>query len=77
MQLHFLSHLKYAVIFLFLFLFQSIMRKTDGAVTEVAIDFVTYGTKASGDRSGAYLFLPDGPAEVCTCFWSVIVFRDR
>ena len=34
-------------------------------MTNVAIDFVTYGTKSSGDRSGAYLFLPDGPAEVC------------
>lgn len=45
--------------------FQSITHKTDGAVTQVAIDFVTYGTKSSGDRSGAYLFLPNGPAEVC------------
>lgn len=34
-------------------------------MTEVAIDFVSYGTKSSGDRSGAYLFLPNGPAEVC------------
>ena len=39
-------------------------------MTEVAIDFATYGTKPSGDRSGAYLFLPDGPAEV-SAFWSV------
>lgn len=33
-------------------------------MTEAAIDFATYGTKSSGDRSGAYLFLPDGPAVV-------------
>ena len=45
--------------------FQSITHKEDGAVTQVAIDFVSYGTKSSGDRSGAYLFLPNGPAEVC------------
>ena len=46
------------------FLFQTITHKTDGTVTEAAIDFATYGTKPNGDRSGAYLFLPDGPAEV-------------
>lgn len=42
---------------------KSITDKQDGSVTSVAIDFVSYGTKASGDRSGAYLFLPDGPAQ--------------
>lgn len=25
---------------------------------------MTYGTKGYGDKSGAYLFLPDGPAKV-------------
>lgn len=44
-------------------LLKSITHKQDGSVTNVAIDFVSYGTKASGDRSGAYLFLPDGPAQ--------------
>ncbi|KAJ7393930.1 hypothetical protein OS493_003599 [Desmophyllum pertusum] len=44
-------------------LLKSITHKKDGAVTQVAIDFVSYGTKASGDRSGAYLFMPNGPAE--------------
>ncbi|KAL9985464.1 hypothetical protein ACROYT_G007876 [Oculina patagonica] len=44
-------------------LLKSITHKKDGAVTEVAIDFVSYGTKSFGDRSGAYLFLPDGPAQ--------------
>ena len=52
------------------FSFQSVTHKDDGSMTEVAIDFATYGTKPSGDRSGAYLFLPDGPAEV-SAFWSV------
>ena len=52
------------------FSFQSVTHKDDGSMTEVAIDFVTYGTKPSGDRSGAYLFLPDGPAEV-SAFWYV------
>ena len=46
------------------FPFQTITHKADGTVTEASIDFATYGTKPSGDRSGAYLFLPDGPAEV-------------
>lgn len=44
-------------------LLKSITHKKDGAVTQVAIDFVSYGTKSFGDRSGAYLFLPNGPAE--------------
>lgn len=44
-------------------LLKSVTHKDDGSMTEVAIDFATYGTKPSGDRSGAYLFLPDGPAE--------------
>lgn len=43
---------------------QTITNKKDGTLTEAAIDFATYGTKSSGDRSGAYLFLPDGPAVV-------------
>ncbi|XP_015768744.1 PREDICTED: alpha-mannosidase 2-like [Acropora digitifera] len=43
-------------------LLKTITHKKDGTVTEAAIDFATYGTKSSGDRSGAYLFLPDGPA---------------
>ena len=27
------------------------------------LQFVRYGTRRSGDKSGAYLFLPDGPAK--------------
>ena len=33
------------------FSFQSVTHKDDGSMTEVAIDFATYGTKPSGDRS--------------------------
>lgn len=53
--------------------FQSITHKQDGSVTNVAIDFVSYGTTASRDRSGAYLFLPDGPAQV----WLDIICKFR
>jgi alpha-mannosidase II len=28
------------------------------------IEFVQYGTRSRGDKSGAYLFLPDGPGKV-------------
>lgn len=31
----------------------------------VKLSFVEYGTKRTGDKSGAYLFLPDGAAKVC------------
>ena len=33
-------------------------------VIESTAQFVRYGTRRSGDKSGAYLFLPDGPARV-------------
>lgn len=56
-------------------IFQSITHKKDGAVTQVAIDFVSYGTKASGDRSGAYLFMPNGPAEVCFLVFLLLMIR--
>ena len=31
--------------------------------SDVSLDFVTYGTSSAKDKSGAYLFLPDGPAK--------------
>ncbi len=35
----------------------------DKVKTDVVIEFVAYGTRNRGDKSGAYLFLPDGPAK--------------
>uniref|UniRef100_A0A8C7CMT7 mannosyl-oligosaccharide 1,3-1,6-alpha-mannosidase n=1 Tax=Oncorhynchus kisutch TaxID=8019 RepID=A0A8C7CMT7_ONCKI len=44
-------------------LLQSIRRKDDPQELKVQIQFVTYGTRSSKDKSGAYLFLPDGKAK--------------
>ena len=35
----------------------------DKVKTKAEIEFMTYGTVARGDKSGAYLFLPDGEAK--------------
>ncbi len=51
---------------LILFLHQSIRRKDDPQEVRVQIQFLTYGTRPSKDKSGAYLFLPDGNAKVVT-----------
>lgn len=51
-------------------LFQSIRRKDDPQEVRVQIQFVTYGTQASKDKSGAYLFLPDGIAVVTSLTWN-------
>uniref|UniRef100_A0AAY4BHU5 Alpha-mannosidase n=1 Tax=Denticeps clupeoides TaxID=299321 RepID=A0AAY4BHU5_9TELE len=42
---------------------QTIRRKDDPQVMRVQFQFVTYGTRPSKDKSGAYLFLPDGKAK--------------
>uniref|UniRef100_A0A8C7XVX1 Alpha-mannosidase n=1 Tax=Oryzias sinensis TaxID=183150 RepID=A0A8C7XVX1_9TELE len=39
---------------------QSIKRKDDSKEVKVQIQFMVYGTSPSKDKSGAYLFLPDG-----------------
>ncbi|XP_031678782.1 alpha-mannosidase 2x isoform X1 [Oncorhynchus kisutch] len=44
-------------------LLESIRRKDDPQELKVQIQFVTYGTRSSKDKSGAYLFLPDGKAK--------------
>ena len=36
--------------------------------TKMQIRFMTYGTVGASDRSGAYLFLPDGSAKVFHLF---------
>ncbi|XP_077866530.1 alpha-mannosidase 2-like, partial [Saccoglossus kowalevskii] len=44
-------------------LLQSLTTKSDGKTTSLSVDFVMYGTRMSKDKSGAYLFLPDGQAK--------------
>lgn len=44
-------------------LLQAVTTLDDKVRTEVQLQFVRYGTRARGDKSGAYLFLPDGPAK--------------
>lgn len=54
---------------LYAFLFfnlQSIKRKDDPQEVKVQMQFMVYGTRPSKDKSGAYLFLPDGKAKVFT-----------
>uniref|UniRef100_A0A8C1GQI3 mannosyl-oligosaccharide 1,3-1,6-alpha-mannosidase n=1 Tax=Cyprinus carpio TaxID=7962 RepID=A0A8C1GQI3_CYPCA len=43
--------------------YQSVRRKDDPQEVRVQIQFLTYGTRPSKDKSGAYLFLPDGNAK--------------
>uniref|UniRef100_A0AAQ6ANF4 mannosyl-oligosaccharide 1,3-1,6-alpha-mannosidase n=1 Tax=Amphiprion ocellaris TaxID=80972 RepID=A0AAQ6ANF4_AMPOC len=46
-----------------LFHMQSIKRKDDPQEVKVQMQFMIYGTRPSKDKSGAYLFLPDGKAK--------------
>lgn len=47
------------------YIFQSVTTKIDNKETNIDMQFVMYGTnKAVNMKSGAYLFLPDGPAKV-------------
>ena len=39
-------------------LLQGVTTKDDGMKTKTKVEFVEYGTKTRGDKSGAYLFLP-------------------
>jgi len=39
--------------------------KDSGVVVKTDLRFVRYGTRPGKERSGAYLFLPDGDAKVC------------
>jgi len=41
-------------------LLQSITTREDGVTTPAVLQFWEYGTRSRGDKSGAYLFLPDG-----------------
>ncbi|XP_058854975.1 alpha-mannosidase 2x-like isoform X2 [Acipenser ruthenus] len=42
---------------------ESIKRKEDQQELKLRIEFLIYGTRTAKDKSGAYLFLPDGPAK--------------
>ncbi|XP_062512302.1 alpha-mannosidase 2-like isoform X2 [Corticium candelabrum] len=44
-------------------LLKSLTRLSDGVTTELNMGFVMYGTSSNRDKSGAYLFLPDGDAQ--------------
>ena len=37
---------------------QDVTTIDDGKTTKTKLEFVRYGTKSRGDKSGAYLFLP-------------------
>lgn len=43
---------------------QKIVTKEDGKHLDVNVQFSWYGTTNKRDKSGAYLFLPDGSAKV-------------
>ncbi|KAM9854980.1 alpha-mannosidase 2x [Aulostomus maculatus] len=44
-------------------LLESIKRKDDPKEVKVQMQFMVYGTRSSKDKSGAYLFLPDGKSK--------------
>ena len=43
---------------------QEMSLKDSGDVVKTDLQFVRYGTRPGKERSGAYLFLPDGDAKV-------------
>ena len=46
-------------------------RKNSTLKLDVALKFIYYGTTEDKEKSGAYLFLPDGEARVC--IWIVLL----
>lgn len=52
------------------FTLQSLRRAGDEWEQRVSTEFFIYGTRTSKDKSGAYLFLPDGEAKV-QGYWRV------
>lgn len=50
---------------LFIYDVQSVVHKASGRHTDVNIKFLYYGAREGKERSGAYLFIPDGIAQVC------------
>jgi len=46
------------------FFLQAVLVKSTGEHVSASMQFVKYGAKHGKERSGAYLFLPDGAAKV-------------
>lgn len=55
---------------------KSIQLAPDSAPVPVHLMFLKYGTRAHGDKSGAYLFLPNGPATSITGFTPVVLVSE-
>ena len=53
----------------FICLFQSVITKEDKKKQKAEVKFVSYGVGHSKEKSGAYLFLPDGPAQVVNVYF--------
>ena len=47
--------------------------KNSGYKMKAEIEFLKYGTVSAKDKSGAYLFMPDGPAKVSNEFRNVLI----
>uniref|UniRef100_A0AAR2JZ81 Alpha-mannosidase n=1 Tax=Pygocentrus nattereri TaxID=42514 RepID=A0AAR2JZ81_PYGNA len=47
-------------------LLQTLKLKEDGSKHSIKVEFLCYGTTSKKDKSGAYLFLPDGEAMKCS-----------
>jgi hypothetical protein len=62
------SYVCASVIFIVKMLFvnkQDVTLKETGTSVKTNVAFVQYGVRQGKERSGAYLFLPDGEAKVC------------
>ncbi|XP_030376251.1 alpha-mannosidase 2 isoform X2 [Scaptodrosophila lebanonensis] len=57
-------------------LLKSIQISPDTEHVPVHLKFVKYGTRSHGDRSGAYLFLPDGPASTISTMSPVVLVTE-
>ena len=53
-------------------LLQSITTLADNQRTACQLQFMRYGTRPSGDKSGAYLFLPEGAGRVSSVSRSAV-----
>eukprot|EP00049_Salpingoeca_infusionum_P002863 m.60599 g.60599 ORF g.60599 m.60599 type:complete len:1171 (+) comp11829_c0_seq2:109-3621(+) len=56
-------------------LVSSITSKTTGKTSKVKVEFVKYGAAMGSERSGAYLFMPDGKAKQHTTSASVVITK--